>query len=94
MTDSTTSVLATAVEDPILVSGVILLEYATDDPGDGQPFKTIAVMIPTTHTTATAILSNTSIALFRHSYDATILAGGVYSASGALQHRADGAAKS
>ena len=84
VTDSTTSVLATAVEDPILVSGVIPLEYATDS-GDGQPFKTIAVSDPdNAQFTATATLSNTSIASFGHSYDATISAAGVYSASGAL----------
>ena len=85
VTDTKTSVLATAVEDPILVSGVIPLEYATDDSGDGQPFKTIALSDPdNTQFTATATLSNTSIASFGHSYNSTISAGGVYSASGPL----------
>ncbi len=85
VTDSTTSVLATAVEDPILVSGVIPLEYATDNSGAAQPFKTIALSDPDdTQFTATATLSNTSIASFGHSFNATISAAGVYSTSGSL----------
>ncbi len=85
VTDATTSVLATAVEDPILVSGVIPLAYASDHSGVVQPFKKIAVSDPDyTQFTATATLSNGSIGVFGGSYNATISASGVYSTTGAL----------
>ena len=85
VTDSTTSVLATAVEDPILISGVIPVEYASTQTGGAQPFKTIALSDPDdTEFTATATLSDTSIASFGHSFNATISPSGVYSTSGSL----------
>jgi collagen type I alpha len=77
-------VAARAVEDPILLTGITPVVYASDDSGFGQPFHTVALSDSDNVTfTATATLSSLAHAYFGSSYNATI-SGGVFSTSGAL----------
>ncbi len=84
-TDSTTSVVATAVEDPLQLSGATPLVHVSDTANNAQPFHQIALSDPDNTTyTATATLSGTTSASFGHSYAATIDSNGVFHTSGAL----------
>ena len=85
VTDTTTSVLATAVEDPILVSGVTSPVYVNNNVNAAQPFHQIVLSDPDNATfTATATLASTAYLSFSKSYGATISASGIWSTSGSL----------
>ncbi len=84
-TDTITSVIATAVEDPLLLSGVTPLLYVDNNVNAAQPFHDIVLSDPDDATfTATATLASTQYIAFADSYGATISPGGIWSASGTL----------
>jgi len=85
VTDTTASVLATAVEDPILVSGVTSPDYVNNNVNAAQPFHNIVLSDPDNASfTATATLASTTYLAFSRSYGATISANGIWSTSGSL----------
>jgi hypothetical protein len=84
VTDATTSVVATAVEDPIQLSGVIPVQYTSNNVNAAQPFADVTITDPDNVTfTATATLASTEFASFGDSFGATIT-NGVWNASGSL----------
>ncbi len=85
VTDTTTSVDATAVDDPLLVSGVASPVYDNNNDNAAQPFHNITLSDPDNATfTATATLASTEYLAFSASYGATISATGIWSTSGSL----------
>ena len=84
-TDANTSVLATQVEDPILLSGVNPVLYVSDVDNTGQPFHQIVVTDPDNATfTATATLSSLAGQSFGGSFNSKVDKNGVWSSSGNL----------
>ena len=87
VTDTTTSVDATTVEDPLLVSGVTPLLQVNNNVNAAQPFHYIALNDPDNATfTATATLASTTYLYFAKTYGATISANGIWSTSGPLSY--------
>jgi len=85
VTDSTTSVAATAADDPLLVSGVASPVYVNNNVNAAQPFHHIALSDPDNATfTATATLASSDYLSFGKSYGATISTNGIWSTSGSL----------
>ena len=84
-TDTITSVAATAVEDPLLVSGVTAKLAVNNSNNSAQPFHNIVLSDPDNATfTATATLASTQYLAFVASSGATISANGIWSTSGSL----------
>jgi hypothetical protein len=84
-TDGVTSVVATSVDDPLLLSGVTPLLYVNNNVNAAQPFHNITLDDPDNATfTATATLASTTYLAFATSYGSTISANGIWSTSGSL----------
>ena len=85
VTDTTTSVLATAIDDPLLVSGATSPVYVNSNVNAAQPFHNVVLSDPDNATfTATATLASTQYLAFSASYGSTISAIGIWSTSGSL----------
>jgi hypothetical protein len=84
-TDNSTSVVATAVEDPLLVSGASSRIYVSDTDNNAQPLHQIVLSDPDNAAySAMATLSGAAGTSFAHSYAATIDSNGVFHTSGTL----------
>ncbi len=85
VTDTITSVAATAVDDPLLLSGDTPVLFVNNNDNAAQPFHDIVLSDPDTATfTATATLASTQYPAFAKSFGVTISPGGIWSTSGTL----------
>lgn len=85
-TDTTTSVVATAIDDKLVIAGVTPVVYVSDV-NPAQPFQVVSLADPDLATyTATVLLSDTTHGTFGQSANATIDPSGVFTASGSLSY--------